>query len=129
MYSLLRTARLVGSGRFTEGLVYELQPGRSAVIGRHSECCIPLQAPERSPDLELISRQHAVVGVDDEHGWHVYDTGSTNGTAVLLGGLAPPVRIAPGIRHGLRPDDVIELAGCEAFRFTFEELDAAAQLE
>ena len=45
-----------------------------------------------------------------------------NGTAILRQGLPPAVNLRVGVRHWLKPDDVIELAGSDEFQFAFQSL-------
>lgn len=113
---------LRGSGKCTGQFLYHLEPGDAVVIGRHPECTIVV-ADSSLPceDLDLISRQHAVV--EELNGtWSVHDNGSRNGTAVLFGGLPPAVRLRSGERQTLQPGDVIELAASADFRIVFDRV-------
>jgi ABC-type multidrug transport system ATPase subunit/pSer/pThr/pTyr-binding forkhead associated (FHA) protein len=118
--------RLVGIGKCTKGVEHELQPGRAVVIGRQSDCTIVLtRTPEADREIAHISRQHAVIESDAQHRWIVRDAGSSNGTAVLRGGLLPAIAVAKGVRQPLTADDVIELAASDEFRFAFQAIPAS----
>lgn len=120
--------RLVGIGKCTKGIQHVLQPGRPVVIGRQSDCTIALtRTSEANPEFAHISRQHAVLEPDTLHGWSIRDEGSTNGTAVLRGGLTPALPVAKGARQPLTADDVIELAASDEFRFVFQAIPATAE--
>src|ERR1051325_5295608 len=106
------TARLVGIGACTTELEHEMHSGEAIVLGRHEECTLAIaRSSARGDHVALVSRQHAVVEDDPTLGWCVYDTGSTNGTVLLRGGYPPAVKLAPGIRHRLRPGGVVGLRG------------------
>lgn len=120
------TSHLVGVGRCTKGLRHLLDPGQPAVIGRHADCTIVItRTPTAGDDLGQVSRRHAVVEHEADLGWGVKDCGSTNGTALLRGGLPPAVSLSPGVRHPLGSGDVIELAGSDEFQFVYHATPAA----
>jgi ABC-type multidrug transport system ATPase subunit/pSer/pThr/pTyr-binding forkhead associated (FHA) protein len=117
--------RLVGIGKCTKGIVCDLQPGEAVVIGRDADCTIVLtRTPEVDGDFHFISRQHAVIE-DERARWCIRDNGSTNGTALLRGGIPPAEALVSGVNHALTADDVIELARSQDFQFVFHQVDGA----
>lgn len=115
--------QLVGIGKCTRGVVYDLVPGEPVVMGRHSACTISLTGtPKDAGDLEYLSRQHAVLEDDPVHGWSIRDNGSRNGTGVLRRGIPPAIRLPMGDYLKLDDGDVIELANCDDFQFTFQSI-------
>ena len=116
--------RLTGIGKCTKGLARTLAPGDAIVIGRHPECTIVCRTPADVSDGSMVSRQHAVVEQSVEGTWCVYDTGSTNGTVVLRGGLPPSIVLQPGMQVPVGPGDVIELAGSGDYQFAVETAPA-----
>jgi len=71
----------------------------TAVIGRLPDCAVPLSDPQ-------VSRRHAEVRYD-EHGYHVVDLGSMNGT--LVNGVA--------VRDQLLEDGDVIVVGATSIRF------------
>ena len=112
--------RLTGIGKCTKGLARTLAPGDAVVIGRHAECTMVCRTPADVSDGSMVSRQHAVVEQSVEGVWCVYDTGSTNGTVVLRGGLPPSIVLQPGTQVPVLPGDIIELAGSGDYQFSVE---------
>jgi ABC-type multidrug transport system ATPase subunit/pSer/pThr/pTyr-binding forkhead associated (FHA) protein len=113
--------RLAGIGKCTKGLARLLTPGEPVVIGRHADCTIVCRTPADVSDAAtMVSRQHAVVEQGSDGAWCVYDTGSTNGTLILRGGLPPSIVLQPGTHHRLALGDVIELAGSGDYQFAIE---------
>jgi pSer/pThr/pTyr-binding forkhead associated (FHA) protein len=114
--------RLVGIGVGTGGTVCPLAEGQAVVIGRDPGCTIVLleQTGQHPDGLGTVSRHHAVIEHVSGVGWCVYDTGSRNGTAVLLGGRPPARWLPAGHRHPLHAGDVVELAGSDAYQFKLD---------
>jgi pSer/pThr/pTyr-binding forkhead associated (FHA) protein len=115
--------RLVGIGVGTGGTICPLPEGQAVVIGRDPGCTIVLLEPtrQRQEDLGTVSRHHAVIEHISGLGWCVYDAGSTNGTAVLVGGLPPARWLPAGHPHPLHPGDIVEIAGSDAYQFRLED--------
>ena len=112
--------RLTGIGKCTKGLARTLVPGDAVVIGRHADCTMVCRTPADVSDGSMVSRQHAVVEQSVEGVWCVYDTGSTNGTVVLRGGLPPSIVLQAGTQVPVLPGDIIELAGSGDYQFTVD---------
>jgi ABC-type multidrug transport system ATPase subunit/pSer/pThr/pTyr-binding forkhead associated (FHA) protein len=112
--------RVAGIGRLTKGLTHLLVAGDAVVIGRHSDCTLVCRTPADASDGSMVSRQHAVVEQQPDGGWCVYDTGSTNGTVVLRGGVPPSIVLSPGTHVPVAAGDVIELAGSTDYQFAIE---------
>lgn len=114
--------RLVGAGPGTAGLEHCLERDHAIVVGRHDDCTIVLPVPSAEFDGTTISRRHVVLEYIPDRGWCVYDTGSENGSAILVAGLPPAVRLDPGVRCPLHPGDVIELSGNKDFRLRLDRI-------
>ena len=115
------TFRLVGIGAATRGTRCTLEDGMQVVIGRDSACTLVLRSgADDEEDGASVSRHHAVIEQMPGRGWCVYDTGSTNGTAILSGGRPPARRLAPGESYALQSGDVVELASSTAYQFKYE---------
>jgi ABC-type multidrug transport system ATPase subunit/pSer/pThr/pTyr-binding forkhead associated (FHA) protein len=112
--------RLAGIGKCTKGIARTLTPGEAVVIGRHADCTLVCRVPADVSEAGMVSRQHAVVEQSPDGGWCVYDTGSTNGTLVLRGGIPPSIVLQPGIHYSIRSGDVIELAASADYQFALE---------
>jgi ABC-type multidrug transport system ATPase subunit/pSer/pThr/pTyr-binding forkhead associated (FHA) protein len=119
--------RLAGIGKCTKGLTRTLESTEAAVFGRHSDCTFVCRPPDDAPDAALVSRQHAVIEHDGHGGWCIYDTGSTNGTLILRGGMPPSMVLEPGTKYPIAPGDVIELAGSELYQFAVQAAQAEAR--
>jgi hypothetical protein len=83
---------VVGRGRRDQGISLDNLPGVPANIGR-------------------LSRQHALLELDERRRLHVVDLGSTNGTGVRAAPGAPLTRLAADERAAVAVGGRVELAG------------------
>jgi hypothetical protein len=90
------------------GTVQTTESGRAWLIGRGRNCAVLIQDP-------AISRFHAVIGHDQQHGFYVMDVGSSNGT------FLNQRRLLKLKRHPLRDGDVIGLSHIRVEFFLVEE--------
>jgi ABC-type multidrug transport system ATPase subunit/pSer/pThr/pTyr-binding forkhead associated (FHA) protein len=111
---------LAGIGRYTKGIARMLTPGEAVVIGRQADCTLVCRVPADGSDVGMVSRRHAVVEQSPDGGWCVSDTGSTNGTLILRGGIPPSLVLQPNTKYSIQPGDVIELAGSADYQFAIE---------
>jgi FHA domain len=90
------------------GMAHTTESGRAWLIGRGCNCAVLIQDP-------AISRFHAVIGHDQQHGFYVMDVGSSNGT------FLNQRRLLKLKRHPLRDGDVIGLSHIRVEFFLVEE--------
>jgi FHA domain len=90
------------------GTAQTTESGRAWLIGRSRNCAVLIQDA-------AISRCHAVIGHDQQHGFYLMDVGSSNGT------FLNQRRLVKLKRHPLRDGDVIGLSHIRVEFFLVEE--------
>jgi hypothetical protein len=97
----------------TELARWPLEHGVPVVIGRGREDQgISLDAVSRAPEqVGRISRQHALLQLDEQGRLHVVDLGSSNGTVVRRGPDAPALRLESDRGETVGKGGWVEVAG------------------
>jgi hypothetical protein len=90
------------------GTAQTTESGQAWLMGRGRNCAVLIQDP-------AISRFHAVIGHDQQHGFYVMDVGSSNGT------FLNQRRLLKLKRYPLRDGDVIGLSHIRVEFFLVEE--------
>jgi FHA domain len=90
------------------GTAQTTESGQAWLIGRGRNCAVLIQDT-------AISRCHAVIGHDQQHGFYLMDVGSSNGT------FLNQRRLVKLKRHPLRDGDVIGLSHIRVEFFLVEE--------
>jgi hypothetical protein len=104
-----------------ELLRFPLEHGAPLVVGRgRLDHGISLDAvPGAPPRIGRLSRQHALLSLDERGALEVVDLGSTNGTTVhRRGATAEPARLPPHVPVRVNGTDHVGLAGVVRFELS-----------